>query len=258
MATRRIVLAMIVATWIFLIVMFSLFGAEQLNRYRLWRAIENDNLGYIEDYARRGKDLNIRHLISRETPLLYAIVASKKEGYRRLLDLGADVNFGAQFGPTVIHITADEADCYWLRLALQAGGDPNQLDPRRGSNPLAYAMFEGRVENVKLLCEYGADLNAPDRYGRTPLTLASDAARFEIICYLLEQGADYLKFTRLGFTFLESFKDKRPEYYEDRDAERARWCRKAREWLRERGVDPDQARWDGEKWVFDDQQVQPD
>ena len=75
---NRIMLVMTVGMWIFLIVMFSLFGAEQLNRHRLWRAIENEDLAYIENYARRGKDLNVRHLFSRETALLYAIVVSKK------------------------------------------------------------------------------------------------------------------------------------------------------------------------------------
>ena len=44
---NRIMSVMTIGAWIFLIVMFSLFGAEQLNRYRLWRAIENEDLAYI-------------------------------------------------------------------------------------------------------------------------------------------------------------------------------------------------------------------
>jgi uncharacterized protein len=230
---------MIAATWIFLIIMFSLFGAEQLNRYRLWRAIENEDLAYIDNYARRGKDLNVRHLISRETPLLYAIVVSKKEAYRRLLDLGADPNFGFRRGPTIVHMSAHEKDPYWLDLALRAGGDPNLKDPRRGSYPIAYAIFGGGFDNVKLLAQYGADLNSVDRHGRTPLTLAASAAEFEVLYYLLENGADYLKVTQPGYMFFNTFRDKTPEFYEKRKAEWGAWCRKAREWLRERGADPD-------------------
>jgi uncharacterized protein len=252
---RRTILIMTVTMWIFLIVMFSLFGAEQLNRYRLWRAIEHEDLAYIENYARRGKDLNIRHLISRETPLLYAMKLRKKEIYRILLNAGADPNAGHRTGPTLVHYAATEADPFWLRLALEAKGDPNQFDPRRGSYPLTYTLYRERLDNIKLLLEFGADINAPDRYGRTPLTLASDGAKFEIVYFLLEQGADYAMVTHPGFTFFDSFRNKTPEFYEKRDAEWGAWCRKAREWLRERGADPDKARWDGEKWVFDDQPV---
>ena len=253
---NRIMLVMTIGMWIFFIVMFSLFGAEQLNRYRLWRAIENEDLVYIENYARRGKDLNIRHLISRDTPLLYAIVVSKKEAYRRLLDLGADPNFIPRGSSIVVHRAAYMEDPYWLDLALRAGGDPNLKEPRRGVYPIAHAIFDGGLDNVRLLAQYGADLNSVDRHGRTPLMLAASTAEFEVLYFLLENGADYMKVTKPGYMFFDEFSGRRPEFYEKRDAQWGAWCRKAREWLRERGADPDKARWDGEKWVFDDEPVE--
>jgi uncharacterized protein len=235
-----------------LIVMLLVWGTRQWAIFRLWDAIEQADLAYVEYYAEKGRDLNIRPLVSGEAPLFYALRQRKRDSYRALLELGADPNASSRGGQTVIHFAASEPDSYWLSLALEFGGDPNLFNQRWGSFPLAFAIeFEGRLDNVKLLCESGADIDVPDRYGRTPLTLASDAAEFEILYYLLEQGADYRKVTRPGFTFFDSFRQKTPEVYERSSPENAKWCRAAREWLKERGADPDRARWDGRKWVFE-------
>jgi ankyrin repeat protein len=236
-----IVLAIISLVW----------ASYELAIFRLWNAIEREQLSYIQDYAQKGKDLNRRHLITGETALFYAMKENKRNSFQTLLDCGANPNGIARGGKTVVHFAANEPDSFWLDLVLRAGGDPNLYDSRRGSFPLAYAMFEGRLNNVKLLCESGADIDAPDRYGRTPLTLASDAAEFEILYYLLEQGADYRKVTQPGFTFFDSFRQKTPEVYQRSSPENAQWCRAARKWLKERDADPDRARWDGRKWVFD-------
>lgn len=83
------------------------------------------------------------------------------------------------------------------RVLLEAGADPN-VTVLRGP-ALTYAVRRHKPEIVKLLVEYGADLEVRDASGRTPLlwagemadrTYARDKARYPLIRPLVEAGAD--------------------------------------------------------------------
>ena len=89
------------------------------------------------------------------TPLHYAAVFGNFEGFKILVDAGANVSAKESTDVTPLHWAA--------------------CDPAR----------------VKLLVEHGADVNAKTRQGRTPLMVASSCAAAEAaVKLLIEKGAD--------------------------------------------------------------------
>jgi ankyrin repeat protein len=56
--------------------------------------------------------------------------------------------------------------------------------------PLMYAVRNGHVDTVRLLLEFGAEVNRKDRYGTTALSTACYEEQTEVVKVLLEYGAD--------------------------------------------------------------------
>jgi ankyrin repeat protein len=221
----------------------------------IWAAARNEDLEAIQRYADGGGDLEVGAMLWAKTPLFYSLQLGKKESYRKLLELGASPNTLCRRGNVVMHFAAAKKDTYWLRLALDSGGDPNLFNERGyGSirtRPLALAIGAGSLESVKLLCDRGADINAPDPQNCTPLTLACDHAEFEIVHYLLERGADYNKSAPRVFTFVFSLREKYPpSHYHNYPDDTEKWCRAVFDWMIAHDADPEKATWDGSKWVF--------
>ncbi|MFO7842591.1 MAG: ankyrin repeat domain-containing protein [Bacteroidales bacterium] len=146
------------------------------------------------------------------TPLQYAIFKSSvpAEVIRILLDHGAKVNakgpngampihfairksgdeteslkiakilieYGAELDPekegnstalkAAIHNRAD-----MLELVLKNGADPNKHS-KEMKYPIHYAVYNVDLKSVKLLKEYGADLEVKDKAGKTALDYAGD------------------------------------------------------------------------------------
>ncbi len=63
-----------------------------------------------------------------------------------------------------------------VKALLEAGADPNAIDEQGGS-VMYQAISHGSVETVKLLIDYGADLNAGSSTGATPLEYAREKSR---------------------------------------------------------------------------------
>ena len=100
-------------------------------------------------------------------------------------------------GITVLHMAGryEENDdvLQAVRVTLEAGGAVNTKD-KRGETPLHKAAKWGRIEVVKMLLTYGADLTVRSKYSYTPLGIAeavfspSDSLRKRI-----ETTAEYLR-----------------------------------------------------------------
>src|SRR5581483_3693204 len=81
---------------------------------------------------------------------------------------------------------------------LGEGLDPNQAD-RFGLRLLARAVWNDRLEIVRLLLAAGADVNARNARGATPLMRARSA---EAVRLLLQAGADLAARDEAGSTAL--------------------------------------------------------
>jgi len=140
-----------------------------------------------------------------------ALLRASEEGHIDIIDIllkkGADVNFRLDgsatdpedgFTPLMWALWSDNAACEHL---LKKGADPNAM----GSYHLIptimlpiyfvqnFRLTDERLNQLRLLIKYGADVNKPDSYGTTPLdyawSLRSSEAR-PIAKVLIEAGAD--------------------------------------------------------------------
>jgi ankyrin repeat protein len=156
------------------------------------------------------------------TPLMHAVKGGHTKVVGLLLAKGADLNaMDAKYGLTALHWAVFHNQPAAVQALLDKGASPGLKD-RRGFTPLAlaahYAKPEivgllldrtppgeqnaartslllvaaagGRTDNVRLLLDKGADVNARTDNGQTPLMLAAKSAKKDTVKLLLEKGAD--------------------------------------------------------------------
>ena len=88
-----------------------------------------------------------------------------------------------------------------LLKALENGYDPNSLESL--GNPILWEMAKNTSDNekIKLLLEYGADIEKPTVAGYSPLMIASMFGSYDNVVTLLQSGAD-VTFKNKGNTAL--------------------------------------------------------
>ncbi|WP_198000124.1 ankyrin repeat domain-containing protein [Gimesia alba] len=213
----------------------------------VWEAVEKDNLKAIEQYVKAGGDVNCQSWDG-VTPLLYALINRKRKSYEQLLKLGANPNIIADnvasmphYNRSVMTDAASIKDTFWIKLALEHGGNPNlqikSSNKVRNGSVFIYALSNDAFENIKLLVKYKLDLSQTDEHGKTPLVLAAHFARFDIVYFLLEAGANYKqKGTKDSESFIEFMRTR--ELGEYPDEETNQWLAKVFDWLKARGTRP--------------------
>ncbi len=133
--------------------------------------------------------------------VLEAFRADDVEGFIAALNAGADPNL--DIGYPLAHLAAEKGSVEMLQAVLDAGGDPEQ--PGLGDRTaLMRAVMTGQTETLKLLIAYGADLNAQeDTPGRMPLMMVIDESpSIENMTLLLDAGANIDAFDKRGETAL--------------------------------------------------------
>jgi len=122
--------------------------------------------------------------------LLEAAAGGDVRKVRRLLELGIFIDTRDEYDErTPLHLSAYYGRVSVVRLLLEYGADVEATDSD-GCTPLHLAAFKGHLSVVKLLLEYGADVDAIDNDGGTPLHLAAANGHKDIVELLLERGAD--------------------------------------------------------------------
>ena len=111
-----------------------------------------------------------------QTPLITAVSKNKEESINSLLDHHANINYAnADKGNTPLIVASQEGFPNIVDLLLKRGADISQVNSI-GRRALHYASFrdpEGCIECVKVLLNYGDDIEARDEEGDTPLILAA-------------------------------------------------------------------------------------
>lgn len=136
---------------------------------------------------------------------------------RSLLTSGADACMANRMGGTALHIAAFHGRADVAQLLIRAGANVNHrdrhghgpltcalsrnhknviflllengADPRRQPEALGIAAWEGHLHSVKILIEYGWDIQSKSHQGRTPLQHARSRKHKSVISALIDAGA---------------------------------------------------------------------
>ena len=167
--------------------------------------------------AQRALDegVDVNH-VGREgmTPLFWAISKQNLEGFRWLLDHGANANtltrWQAADGQTEIASALALAgvmkDSSYLQALLDHGGDPNVVTNDWEQTPIYAVIMRRGIDNVKLLIKYRADLNHQDKSLKTPMLEAVSARMYAIALLLLQSGADPTVKDKWGYSTVDMVK----------------------------------------------------
>ncbi|QIZ51857.1 ankyrin repeat domain-containing protein [Dickeya zeae] len=132
------------------------------------------------------------------TPLLWLIYETQdKNAVWLALKLGADPNYKDGSGDSAVNRVSGVRDPDWLRIVLDAGGNPNSIG-RLGQPALFSAINESRWDDIKLLVERGADLNLEDAQKRNSALYAAYINEYETVYWLIEHGAKVDTYSATG------------------------------------------------------------
>ncbi len=157
----------------------------------LFNAAKKGDVAKLKQLIDAGEDVNARDR-ERRTPLLEAVLANQPAAARVMIESGADLNAADKHGSTAVLRAAMHGYIKILEQLLQAGADPNYCDPKDYSEhpPLHIACNRGHFAAVKLLVQYGADVNYQCSDGGYSALMHLKPADVEIAKFLIEHGAD--------------------------------------------------------------------
>jgi len=176
-------------------------NAQKVEVQKLMAAVKKNDAAAVRKLIAQGVDINERAPISGtsddgHTPLLIAA----REGYtdivRELLQAGADPNL---LDPMMNSSPGHKAAYVGHpKVAELLVADPrfelNAQGPYNGYTPLHDAIWHGHIETVKVFLNAGAHLNLRTHTGKTPLELAIEYGYHEITT-LIQKKMDAVKVT---------------------------------------------------------------
>ena len=113
---------------------------------------------------------------------------------RLLLTHGAQVNTQGKFGITALILASETGNTEAVKLLIEYGAEVNMCNPY--DPPLTAAIKRGHTEILHLLLDHGADVNLQGNNGVTALIVACSAGNSEvhaeIVELLLNCGADVI------------------------------------------------------------------
>ena len=134
------------------------------------------------------------------TPLLWTMGKRNIEGFRFLLDHGADANsvtccddkaLGMVHKLSAMGLAARIENSTYLEELLDHKGDPNLIIDELNDTPIFSTLLDRRDENARLLVQHGANLNLQTAMSRmTPLLEAVYQTNYEMALLLLRANAD--------------------------------------------------------------------
>lgn len=178
--------------------------------WNLAKAVEDENISEIKRIVKEDKiDIDFKESKFGNTLLMLTIINEQFNSCETLLELGASpkIHNNASGSSAIIYaagVNSTSGDnVEFLKLILMHGGDPNDLEvgARKTGNtsrntPLIMACgntnkIVSPIEKVKILIEFGADINYKNEYGTTALKMAYMQAHLDVVLYLLKKGADF-------------------------------------------------------------------
>jgi len=134
------------------------------------------------DYDPQADGVGVQKATRETEELLNAIVKNDVKLIYKKIEEGADVNFvfgkayGCPEGYTPLMSAAHRGRLEACKALLRSGADPNYLN--EAGDLVIFWGIDGGVEIIKILYEYGADLNARTANDVTPLSYARAGGKY--------------------------------------------------------------------------------
>lgn len=151
--------------------------ADENDQTPLMLAIKTGELPIVEMLVKAGANVNAVERFQQQTPLMWAVTASKNAAAmtKLLLSRGADVT----------------ARALYMDWPNQLSSEPRgQYRPVGGLTALLYAARNGCGDCVAALLDAGADVDVPTPEGVTPLMVSLDNDHNDVAALLLDRGAN--------------------------------------------------------------------
>ncbi len=155
-------------------------------------ASKRGNVNMIKFLITKGFNIYSRDKYLR-TPFLIACQFGRLKASELLLDYGSEIYAKDSIGRTCLHYSICSDSSLLVKLILDKEKSLIYSKDTYGRTPLHYAIFNNtmfQTEMIKMLIDYGCDINCLDDEKMTPLHFASENAKNKIIPILMKKGAD--------------------------------------------------------------------
>lgn len=155
----------------------------------LHRAIVLNDTNNAVELIKHDKSVVSKENDKGRTPLVVAVIYSREELIRSILEAGADPNQVSTDGSTALTEAAYKGILSIIELMLKYGAKVD-LPQKQGWTPVLFAVNQNNYPATKLLIKNSANVNKKNDKGATPLQLASMNGHTAITRLLLEHGAN--------------------------------------------------------------------
>ena len=165
----------------------------------LAKAAEMGDIATMDRLVAAGADPNATGEYGVTVPA-WVVLHPNKEGFRRLLELGADPNKiwrreDPAFTDSLMHFVTRETPnigTEYLSMALEIGkGDPNLPCGKLKLPPMDDALCPACIPAFATLLKAGGDMYYIDWFGRTYAMSAATQSNLKLVFFLLENGVDH-------------------------------------------------------------------
>ena len=212
----------------------------------LAKAAEKGDIAAMDKLVAAGADPNATGEYAVTVPA-WVVLHPNKEGFRRLLELGANPNKiwrreDSALDKSLMHFVVRETPnigIEYLAMSIDIGkGNPNLRVGKYKSPPMEDALCPVCIPAFATLLKAGGDMYYIDWFGRTYAMSETTQNNFKLVLFLLENGVDYAKKDNLGYDIASSLqvKFKRSRVYkypQDRDY---MWFWRCIDFLEKRGA----------------------
>ena len=139
------------------------------------------------------------------TPLRYAwwiFTDDSIQGMKALMQYGADADQTSD-DVTLLSMSVGNPGERYLEISktlLEGGANVNRVETETKETPIFSALYGKQFKSVKLLHQFGADINFKNKCDETPFTFALETGSFDIAFWLVEQGVDVKTMDKHGGT----------------------------------------------------------
>ena len=132
-----------------------------------------------------------------QTPVLFACFdGGRLDNMKMLIQNGADIQASSSNGSTVLHFASRYSNHEVLEFLLKLNEISANATDNLNRTPLMNACFDGgRLDNIKMLLQNGADIQARDCDGSTVLHFASRNSNQEVVEFLLKLNEIFVNTT---------------------------------------------------------------